>query len=84
MTFWKQSKKLEFKRIAIDRLRVILQEMLSYADNLRLDIAQFEKYFVNDGARATLWYGCFDKEKCMSLAVLKKYRDDGIILLAEI
>lgn len=38
----------------------------------------------NDGALATLWYGCFDKEKCMALAVLKRYRDDGIILLAEI
>lgn len=38
----------------------------------------------NDGAPATLWYGCFDKEKCMALAVLKRYHDDGIILLAEI
>ena len=38
----------------------------------------------NDGALATLWYGCFDNEKCMALAVLKRYRDDGIILLAEI
>lgn len=38
----------------------------------------------NDGAPATLWYGCFDKEKCMALAVLKRYHDDDIILLAEI
>jgi hypothetical protein len=65
-------------------LKAILRGMPSYADNPRLNMFQFEKYMANDGALATLWYGCFDKKKCMALAVLKRYRDDGIILLAEI
>ena len=32
-----------------------------------------------------MWYGCFDEtKKCLALAVLKKYRNDGVILLAEV
>lgn len=84
VTFWRRPKKLEFKSVAVGGLKAILRRMPSYADNPRLDIAQFEKYFANDGARATLWYGCFGEGKCMALAVLKRYHDDGIILLAEI
>ena len=63
-------------------LKALLREMPSYADNPRLKMPQFEKYLADDGAFATFWYGCFDSGKCMSLAVLKRYRDDGIILLA--
>lgn len=86
VTFWKRPKKLEFRQ-ALDTgsgLKTILREMPSYTDNPRLDMTQFEKYLSNDGALATLWYGYFDEGKCMALAVLKRYHDDGIILLAEI
>lgn len=77
---------LEFRQV-LDRggeLKAILREMPSYADNSRLDMSQFEKYLADDGAFATLWYGCFDGGRCTALAVLKKYRDDGVILLAEV
>lgn len=76
---------LEFRQVlAGGELKAMLREMPSYADNPRLKMSQFEKYLADDGAFATLWYGCFDGGRCMSLAVLKKYRDDGIILLAEV
>ena len=84
--FWKRPKKLEFRQV-LDRdgeLKAILREMPSYTDNPRLDMTQFEKYLSNDGALATLWYGCFENGRCTALAVLKKYRDDDVILLAEI
>ena len=61
-----------------------MRKMSLYIDNPRLKMAQFKKYLTVDGALATLWYGCFDNGTCMALAVLKKYRDDGVILLAEI
>ena len=84
VTFWKRSTKLEFKSIATDELNVILRDMPSYADNTRLKSDQFEKYLAADDAFATLWYGCFENGSCMALAVLKKYHDDGVILLAEV
>ena len=84
VTFWKRSKKLEFKSVAADNLKAILRNMLSYTDNMRLKSNQFEKYLTADDAFATLLYGCFENRRCMALAVLKKYRDDGVILLAEV
>lgn len=85
-TFWKRPGKLEFRQVLNGggELKALLREMPSYADNPRLDISQFEKYLADDGAFATLWYGCFDGGRCTALAVLKKYRDDGVILLAEV
>lgn len=48
-------------------------------------MARFGKYLENDGAFATMWYSCFaGAGRCLALAVLKKYRDDGVILLAEV
>lgn len=38
VTLWKRLKKLEFKSVAAGELKVILQEMPSYADNSRLNI----------------------------------------------
>lgn len=77
---------LEFRQVPAfgGELKSILRKMPLYTDNPRLKTAQFEKYLAADGAFATLWYGCFGNGKCMALAVLKKYRDDGVILLAEV
>lgn len=76
---------LEFRSITDwYELLDVLGGIREYTDNPRLDIAQFEKYLVDDGALATMWYGCFEGGKCMALAVLKKYRDDGLALLAEV
>ena len=78
--------KLEFRQVLDGggELKSILRGMPSYADNPRLNMFQFEKYLTDDSAFATLWYGCFDGSRCMSLAVLKRYHDDGVILLAEV
>jgi hypothetical protein len=77
---------LEFRQVLDGggELKSILRGMPSYADNPRLNMFQFEKYLTDDSAFATLWYGCFDGSRCMSLAVLKRYHDDGVILLAEV
>ena len=78
-------RRLEFRQVLNGgELRALLREMPSYTDNPRLKMSQFEKYLADDGAFATLWYGCFYNGKCMSLAVLKKYHDDDVILLAEV
>lgn len=74
---------LDFRSVSEADVRDILAGIPERTDNARLNVVQFEKYLPSDGG-TTLWYGCFAGGSCASLAVLKRYRDDGLILLAEI
>lgn len=75
---------LEFKSISERLMPEMIQDFFIRTNNQRYDSKQFEEYLSGEkySNGKTLWYGCFEDGECMSLAVLKKYKNDGIILLA--